>query len=48
MADVLRFAAEDGARLAYRDDGQGLALLCLPGLTRTTSTVGPSGCRPSA
>ena len=35
MADVLRFAAEDGARLAYRDDGQGLALLCLPGLTRT-------------
>ena len=35
MAGVLRFAAEDGARLAYRDDGQGLALLCLPGLTRT-------------
>jgi pimeloyl-ACP methyl ester carboxylesterase len=29
------FNAEDGARLAYRDQGQGLPLLCLPGLTRT-------------
>ena len=30
-----RFRAEDGALLAYRDQGQGLPLLCLPGLTRT-------------
>jgi pimeloyl-ACP methyl ester carboxylesterase len=29
------FTAEDGARLAYRDEGAGLPLLCLPGLTRT-------------
>ena len=33
------FEAADGARLAYRDEGsrgdEGLALLCLPGLTRT-------------
>jgi pimeloyl-ACP methyl ester carboxylesterase len=29
------FFAPDGARLAYRDEGQGLPLLCLPGLTRT-------------
>ena len=29
------FTASDGARLAYRDEGAGLALLCLPGLTRT-------------
>lgn len=28
------FHAEDGARLAYRDDGQGLPLLALAGLTR--------------
>jgi pimeloyl-ACP methyl ester carboxylesterase len=30
-----RFRAPDGAMLAYRDDGDGLPLLCLPGLTRT-------------
>ena len=35
MTDTLHFAAEDGARIAYRDEGQGLPLLCLPGLTRT-------------
>lgn len=29
------FTAPDGARLHYSDDGHGLALLCLPGLTRT-------------
>jgi pimeloyl-ACP methyl ester carboxylesterase len=29
------FSARDGARLAYRDEGTGPALLCLPGLTRT-------------
>jgi pimeloyl-ACP methyl ester carboxylesterase len=29
------FTAEDGARIAYRDEGQGLPLLCLAGLTRT-------------
>ena len=29
------FSAPDGARLAFRDEGQGLPLLCLPGLTRT-------------
>lgn len=30
-----RFRAEDGAMLAYRDEGAGLPLLCLAGLTRT-------------
>ncbi|WP_137110332.1 alpha/beta fold hydrolase [Rhodobacter sp. SY28-1] len=35
MTEINRFTAEDGARLAYRDEGQGLPLLCLPGLTRT-------------
>lgn len=30
-----RFPAEDGAMLAYRDEGRGLPLLCLPGLTRS-------------
>lgn len=30
-----RFPAEDGSMLAYRDEGQGLPLLCLPGLTRS-------------
>lgn len=30
-----RFRAADGCALAYRDEGEGLALLCLPGLTRT-------------
>lgn len=29
------FHAPDGARLAYRDEGEGPALLCLSGLTRT-------------
>ncbi|MEI6098405.1 MAG: alpha/beta hydrolase [Alphaproteobacteria bacterium] len=29
-----RFGAEDGVKLAYRDDGQGLPLLALAGLTR--------------
>ncbi len=29
------FTASDGARLAYRDEGAGLPLLCLSGLTRT-------------
>jgi pimeloyl-ACP methyl ester carboxylesterase len=35
MTDIQHFTAEDGARLAYRDEGQGLPLLCLPGLTRS-------------
>lgn len=29
------FTATDGARLAYKDEGAGLPVLCLPGLTRT-------------
>ena len=29
------FTAEDGTRLAFRDQGAGLPVLCLPGLTRT-------------
>ena len=29
------FTASDGARLAYRDTGEGVPLLCLAGLTRT-------------
>ena len=29
------FTARDGARLAYRSEGEGLPILCLPGLTRT-------------
>lgn len=29
------FTASDGARLAYRDEGQGMPLVCLAGLTRT-------------
>ncbi len=29
------FTATDGARLAFRDEGEGLPLLCLAGLTRT-------------
>ena len=29
------FTTSDGARLAYRDDGEGLPVLCLAGLTRT-------------
>jgi pimeloyl-ACP methyl ester carboxylesterase len=35
MTLTQHFSAEDGARLAYRDEGQGLPLLCLPGLTRS-------------
>jgi pimeloyl-ACP methyl ester carboxylesterase len=35
MPDTLHFSAADGCRLAYRDEGAGLPLLCLPGLTRT-------------
>lgn len=35
MTRTQHFAAEDGARLAYRDEGAGLPLLCLPGLTRS-------------
>jgi pimeloyl-ACP methyl ester carboxylesterase len=35
MSDPQTFLAEDGARLAFRDEGTGLPLLCLPGLTRT-------------
>ncbi len=31
------FQAEDGARLAYRDEGEGLPVLALPGLTRNGS-----------
>lgn len=29
------FTTSDGARLAFRDEGAGLPVLCLPGLTRT-------------
>ena len=35
MTHSQHFPAEDGARLAYRDEGAGLPLLCLPGLTRS-------------
>lgn len=35
MTQTQHFRAEDGASLAYRDEGQGLPLLCLPGLTRS-------------
>lgn len=35
MTQIQHFSAEDGARLAYCDEGRGLPLLCLPGLTRT-------------
>ncbi len=31
------FSAADGARLFYLDEGDGLPLVCLPGLTRTTA-----------
>lgn len=34
MPEILHFTAPDGCRLAYRDEGTGLPLLCLPGLTR--------------
>jgi pimeloyl-ACP methyl ester carboxylesterase len=32
--DAQRFMTADGLSLAYRDDGAGLPVLCLPGLTR--------------
>ena len=35
MTDIQHFTTDDGARLAYRDEGTGLPLLCLPGLTRS-------------
>lgn len=35
MTDISHFHADDGALLAYRDEGEGLPLLCLPGLTRS-------------
>jgi pimeloyl-ACP methyl ester carboxylesterase len=35
MTELQHFRAPDGARLAFRDQGRGLPLLCLPGLTRT-------------
>lgn len=35
MTQISRFRAPDGAWLAYRDEGTGLPLLCLPGLTRS-------------
>jgi pimeloyl-ACP methyl ester carboxylesterase len=35
MQTPVHFTAPDGARLAYRDEGQGLPLLCLAGLTRS-------------
>lgn len=34
------FTAQDGARLAYDDQGEGLPVLCLPGLTRTMGDFG--------
>lgn len=35
MTGIQYFTAKDGARLAYRDEGAGLPLLALSGLTRT-------------
>jgi pimeloyl-ACP methyl ester carboxylesterase len=35
MTKPIHFPAEDGASIAYRDEGAGLPLVCLPGLTRT-------------
>jgi pimeloyl-ACP methyl ester carboxylesterase len=35
MTGIPHFTAEDGARIAYRDEGEGLPLLCLAGLTRS-------------
>ena len=34
---LLHFTASDGARLAYRDAGEGLPILCLAGLTRAST-----------
>ncbi|MDQ2064849.1 alpha/beta hydrolase [Xinfangfangia sp. CPCC 101601] len=50
MPSSLRFTAPDGASLAYQDEGQGLPVLCLSGLTRTMADfdyVAPhlTGCR---
>lgn len=47
---VQYFEAGDGARLAFRDEGSGLAVLCLAGLTRTMADFdyalpALSGCR---
>jgi pimeloyl-ACP methyl ester carboxylesterase len=35
MTEPRHFTAPDGARLAFRDEGEGLPLLCLAGLTRS-------------
>ena len=35
MTHTQHFTAPDGARLAFRDEGEGLPLLCLAGLTRS-------------
>jgi pimeloyl-ACP methyl ester carboxylesterase len=35
MTEIRHFTAPDGARLAFRDEGAGLPLLCLAGLTRS-------------
>lgn len=35
MAEIRYFTADDGARIAYRDEGEGLPVLALSGLTRT-------------
>lgn len=35
MTDPAHFTAPDGTRLAFRDEGDGLPVLCLAGLTRT-------------
>lgn len=35
MSEIQHFRAEDGARLAFHDEGSGLPLLCLAGLTRS-------------
>jgi pimeloyl-ACP methyl ester carboxylesterase len=35
MTETRHFTAQDGARLAYLDEGEGLPLLCLAGLTRS-------------
>lgn len=35
MTDIQHFRAEDGTRLAFKDEGSGRPLLCLAGLTRS-------------
>lgn len=43
-APTATFTAPDGARLAYRDEGRGMAVLCLAGLTRSMAdfdTIAP-------